>query len=130
MQIGIDWAHFRYGVWLPDAAPEVALSRSQIPALLMAGTADNNVPMHHAQELESACGSRCALWIVPGAGHGGISTVTGAAFGQRVLQWFEQHDPSGAAPPFQRAHEDARGSGPGTAGLAWARGRKLFHMTQ
>ena len=135
VQVGIHWAHFRYGVWLPDAAPEVALSHSQVPALLMAGTADNNVPMHHAEELQSTCGSRCSLWIVPGAGHGGISTIMGPEFGRRIFAWFQAHDSSAGMPAWQRAHNEVRGPEAhgdafGTAGLAWARGRKLFHMTQ
>ena len=116
VQVAIDWAHFRYGVWLPDAAPEAAITRSQAPVLLMTGTADNNIPMHHAQDLERACGGRCALWVVPGAGHGGISSLTGAEFGHRILVWFETHDEPGATPVLQYVHGDGlpgRGLGVG-----------------
>lgn len=96
VQVAISWTHLRYGVWLPDAAPAAAIAHSTVPVLLMTGTADDNIPMHHAQELERTCGAgRCALWVVTGAGHGGISTVTGAEFGHRILQWFEAHDPAG-----------------------------------
>ena len=92
VQTAIDWAHLRYKVWLPDAAPATAIARSAVPVLLMTGTADSNVPMHHAEDLERICGSRCALWVVPGADHGGISTRTGAEFGRRILSWFQTHD--------------------------------------
>lgn len=104
VQVAIDWAHLRYRIWLPDAAPKVAVAQSKVPVLLMTGTADNNIPMHHAQELERVCGERCALWVVPGAGHGGISSVTGAEFGHRILVWFMTHDQAGAWPvlPYAR----------------------------
>lgn len=103
VRTAIDWAHLRYRVWLPDAAPASAIARSQVPVLLMTGTADQNVPMHHAQDLEQICGSRCALWIVPGADHGGISSKMGAEFGHRILVWFQIHDLAGAKPVLQYA---------------------------
>ncbi len=106
VQTAIDWAHFRYRVWLPDAAPETAIARSQVPVLLMTGTADNNVPMHHAQDLEQICGPRCALWVVSGADHGGISNITGGEFGHRILVWFETHDTPGATPVLPYSHGD------------------------
>ncbi len=92
VQVAIHWAHFRYGLWLPDAAPERALRQSHAPILLMTGTADKNIPMHHALDLEKACAGPCALWVVPGAGHGGISAITGGEFGYRILSWFRAHD--------------------------------------
>ncbi len=113
VQTAIDWAHLRYRVWLPDAAPATAIARSQVPVLLMTGTADNNVPMHHAADLERICGSRCALWVVPGADHGGISTRTGAEFGHRILVWFQTHDEPDAKPGLQyAAAAGAQGSKP------------------
>ncbi len=113
VQTAIDWAHFRYRVWLPDAAPVTAIAHSQVPVLLMTGTADDNIPMHHAQDLERACGPRCSLWIVPGADHGGISDRTGAEFGRRILMWFETHDTPGATPvlPYAVSQNNGRGSG-------------------
>ncbi len=108
VRVAIGWAHLRYGVWLPDARPDVAVAHSEVPVLLMTGTADDNIPMHHAQELEAICGSRCALWVVPGAGHGGISGVAGAQFGHRILVWFQTHDTPGAAPVLPYAHGDTK----------------------
>lgn len=103
VQVAIDWAHLRYGVWLPDASPIQAITRSQVPVLLMTGTADVSIPLHNAADIEQACGPRCALWVVPGAGHGGISTVTGAEFGHRILVWFQTHDQPGATPVLRYA---------------------------
>ncbi|MBE7158393.1 MAG: alpha/beta hydrolase [Rhodospirillales bacterium] len=106
VQTAIEWAHFRYRVWLPDAAPASAIAHSSVPVLLMTGTADRNVPMHHAEDLEKICGSRCALWVVPGADHGGISTKTGAEFGHRILVWYQTHDLPGATPVLEYANAD------------------------
>ena len=91
LEVAIAYARLRYGIYLPDASPRAAVERSTTPTLLIAGTADENIPMHHAQELEAACASHCALWIVPGAGHGDASTVAHAEFEQRVLDWFSAH---------------------------------------
>ena len=106
VRVALDWANLRYRVWLPDARPDSAVQHSAVPVLLMTGTADDNVPMHHAKELEAACGSRCALWVVPGASHGGISTIRGSEFGHRILVWFQTHDAPGATPVLPYAHGD------------------------
>jgi alpha-beta hydrolase superfamily lysophospholipase len=92
IEAAILWARVRYGVWLTDANPKDALEHSQVPALLIAGTADRNIPMHNAEELEKACGARCELWIVPGADHGGASSVAHEEFERRVVEWFAAHD--------------------------------------
>ena len=85
------YARLRYGIWLPDASPREAIEHSRVPALLIAGTADRTIPMHHAQELQQACSTRCSLWIVPDADHGGASSVAHAEFEQRVVGWFASH---------------------------------------
>ena len=87
----VGYTRLRYSIWLPDASPMEAIKRSHVPVLLIAGTADQNIPMHHAQELERACGARCSLWIVPGADHGGASSVAHAEFARRVVGWFQSH---------------------------------------
>jgi pimeloyl-ACP methyl ester carboxylesterase len=92
VETAIWYAHFRYGVYLPDAAPSDAVQRSLVPTLLIAGAADRDIPMHHAQELQKLCGNHCSLWIVPGAGHGGAATISPALFKWQVIQWFQKHD--------------------------------------
>jgi fermentation-respiration switch protein FrsA (DUF1100 family) len=94
IEVAIAYSRIRYGIYLPDANPEAAVEHSTVPSLLIAGTADNNIPMHHAQELERVCPTHCALWIVPGADHGGASTVAYHEFERRILDWFQAHDES------------------------------------
>jgi len=90
--IAIDYTKLRYGIYLPDADPKAAVEQSSTPALLIADAEDHNIPVHHAEELEAACASHCTLWIVPGADHGGASTVAHLEFEQRVVNWFDSHD--------------------------------------
>ena len=91
LEIAIGYSRVRYGVYLPDASPEAAVELSHVPTLLIAGTLDQNIPPHHAEELERICASHCALWLVPGADHGGASSVAPAEFHRRILDWFQNH---------------------------------------
>jgi hypothetical protein len=92
IEVAILYTRLRYGIRLTDASPHSAVEESKTPTLLIAGTADNNIPMHHAVELYRDCASHCVLWIVKGADHGGASTVAPVEFRTRILQWFQQHD--------------------------------------
>jgi fermentation-respiration switch protein FrsA (DUF1100 family) len=92
IEVALLYARLRNGVNLLDADPEAAVEQSQVPTLLIAGTADTNIPMRHAVELESVCASHCTLWIVPGADHGGATVVAHQEFEQRVVGWFAEHD--------------------------------------
>ncbi len=98
IEVAILYARVRYGVWLPQADPMEAVERSRVPALLIAGTQDLNIPMHHAEELQRACLSHCEFWVVQGADHGGASSVAGKDFDRRVLEWFAEHDISDSRP--------------------------------
>jgi fermentation-respiration switch protein FrsA (DUF1100 family) len=92
VETAIAYTRLRYGIYLPNAAPRKAVEASHVPTLLIAGTADRQIPMHHAEELQQSCPGHCVLWIVPGADHGGASTVAPALFQGRVIDWFQEHD--------------------------------------
>jgi pimeloyl-ACP methyl ester carboxylesterase len=92
IEVAIAYTKLRYGVYLPDAEPKSAVERSSVPSLLIAGTADKDIPMTNAKELEVKCVDHCALWIVPGADHGGAAVVDKRGFDSRVLAWFAEHD--------------------------------------
>lgn len=91
VEVAIAYSRVRYGIYLPDAEPKAAVESSRVPTLLIAGTADKNIPPHNAQELEAACPSHCSLWMVNGADHGGASSVAPAEFQRRILDWFQSH---------------------------------------
>lgn len=50
------------------------------PVLLLHGTADTVIPHWHSEVLFAAANEPKRLWIVPGAGHGGIETTLGDRF--------------------------------------------------
>ena len=95
IEVAILYAGARYDVNLPMAEPKSAVEVSRVPTLLIAGTEDRNIPPHHAEELEAVCASHCALWMVPGANHGGASAVAPAEFWKRVGGWFQEHGEAG-----------------------------------
>lgn len=95
IEVAIAYARLRYGVALLKADPEEAVMHSHVPVLLIAGTADRNILMSNARDLEAHCSDHCSLWIVPGADHEGASIAAPTEFQQRILNWFAQHrDPA------------------------------------
>lgn len=92
IEVAIAYTRLRYGVYLPEASPEEAVKTSRVPMLLIAGTADRNILMRNAEELQSVCSNHCELWIVQGADHGGAPATAGPEFDRRVLSWFAGHD--------------------------------------
>lgn len=92
IEIALAYACVRYHIDLAQADPEAAMEHSKVPSLLIAGTADHNIPMRHSAELMRTSGSHASLWIVPGADHGGAVTVAGPEFERRILDWFRQHN--------------------------------------
>jgi alpha-beta hydrolase superfamily lysophospholipase len=86
------YADVRFHVDLTGASPLAAIRQSRVPTLLICGTADDNIPMRHSQELFRAGASHSELWIVQGARHTGAANVNPAEFERRVVGWFEQHN--------------------------------------
>jgi fermentation-respiration switch protein FrsA (DUF1100 family) len=95
IEVAFLWTRMKYHVDLPNASPVRAVQHSRVPVLLIAGTRDENIRMHNALEIQQACGTRCALWIVEGADHGTAATVAPEEFHARVVHWFAIHDTSG-----------------------------------
>ena len=91
LEIAYLYPRLRYGVNLLDADNRFAVQHSTVPTLLISGTEDHTIPMHHAQELQAECPTHCILWIVQGADHGGASTVAQGDFERRILDWFGAH---------------------------------------
>lgn len=85
------YTRLRYGVNLADAQPRRALSTTKVPVLLIGDEADRNIPPRHTGLLMRSANSNDAVWLVPGAGHGGASTVAPTEFQTRVLGWFQSH---------------------------------------
>ena len=67
LEAAILYTRLRYGIYLPNADDKAAVEHASTPTLLIAGTKDLNIPMHHAQELQQACPAHCTLWDRPPA---------------------------------------------------------------
>jgi uncharacterized protein len=91
-ELALLYGILRFHVDLAAASPLRAIRESQVPTLLICGTADTNIPMRHSVELFQAGASHSQLWIVEGAEHTGAAKVDPAEFERRVLGWFEQHN--------------------------------------
>jgi len=63
------YARLRYGLNLDQVSPERKLAASHVPALLIAGLADKNIPPRHSERIARLSGQRSELWLVPGADH-------------------------------------------------------------
>jgi len=85
------YARLRYGLRFDDASPERRLADSHVPALLISGLADNNIPTRHSERIMQFAGANSELWRVPGAGHTAAVSVDKAEFEHRVLGWFASH---------------------------------------
>lgn len=91
-ELALAWVDAVDHVNLARASPLAAIRQSQVPTLLIAGTADDNIPMRHSQQLARAGASRAELWIVNGAEHTGAASAAPAEFERRVTAWFATHD--------------------------------------
>jgi alpha-beta hydrolase superfamily lysophospholipase len=90
-ELAIAYVDLRYRVNLAEANPLQAIRASRVPTLLICGTADDNIPMRHSQQLYRAGAWHAQLWIVTGAEHTGASAVDPSAFERRVVGWFALH---------------------------------------
>jgi hypothetical protein len=91
-EIGLLYAHQRYGVDLLRANPVDAVRSSAIPVLLIHGEEDINILPRHSLLLAQADPDHAELWLVPGAGHCGAVAVATDEFWSRVLSFFAEHN--------------------------------------
>jgi uncharacterized protein len=85
------YARLRYGLDFDQASPEGKLAASHVPALLIAGLDDRNIPARHSIQIVKLAGVQTQLWLVAGAGHTSAASVDSAAFERRVIGWFAAH---------------------------------------
>lgn len=91
------------GVNLASASPEQSVAATQVPILLIHGSADHNIPPHQSEMVRDRNPARVVLWEVPRAGHCGAVNAAYDEFNNRVLGWFTSHD-------YNAAHVAYRGN--------------------
>jgi uncharacterized protein len=85
------YSNLRYHVDLRQSSPKSCVTSNHVPLLLIAGTADRNIPERHAKELMDVAASHAELWEVQGADHGGAVNVDQTLFRSKVIGWFANH---------------------------------------
>jgi pimeloyl-ACP methyl ester carboxylesterase len=93
--IGILYARWKYGVDLAQSSPERALRDSDVPAMLIHGLRDTNLPPRHAEmivALNAGRNPKLVVWEPGQAGHCGAAQAEPFAYQRRVIGWFHDHD--------------------------------------
>jgi pimeloyl-ACP methyl ester carboxylesterase len=62
---------------------------TQVPILLIHGTADTNVPPRHSRALHALNPQATELWEVPGARHVGSLAAQPEAYERKVVGWLK-----------------------------------------
>jgi fermentation-respiration switch protein FrsA (DUF1100 family) len=71
-------------------SPAPAVGRiAPVPLLLIHGTADEVIPVHHSERLFAAAGEPKTLWLIPDGHHADAMFRDGKAHRQRLLAWLD-----------------------------------------
>jgi uncharacterized protein len=91
VQTGFLYAEVRHGLDLHDASPLEAIRATKVPILMIHGTADDNIPYRHSEQLHAANPAAITLWLVPGARHVNALGADPQLYMRRVTDWFANH---------------------------------------
>jgi pimeloyl-ACP methyl ester carboxylesterase len=91
VRLGFAYTRIADGLDLRRASPAAVIRTTDVPVLLIHGSADSNIPPHHSVELHALNPSSTRLWIVPGAGHVASLTTTPQIYARTVVAWFHAH---------------------------------------
>jgi len=90
-EVGFIYVRLRYGLDMDSASPKKAVAASKVPALLIHGLSDHNIPSYNSEDIRAANPSGVILWLVPRADHCGAHSVATEEFDRRILSWFSDH---------------------------------------
>jgi pimeloyl-ACP methyl ester carboxylesterase len=85
---GLLFVRLRYGIDLGTASPEAAITHSNVPVLLIHGTADTSILPYHSQRLAQRRAAWTGLWLVNGVEHSAVMGRHPEEFERRVCEWF------------------------------------------
>jgi uncharacterized protein len=77
------------GANLFEMNPETDIAQIHVPVLIMHGTIDGTIPVAHGERLYAAANEPKELWLVEGAGHGGLIYTDPQGFAAHVLPFLE-----------------------------------------
>jgi fermentation-respiration switch protein FrsA (DUF1100 family) len=102
IEFGMIYARSKYKVNLEEASPMAALRNSSVPALLIAGLADDNIPIRHSRMIHER-NPGVVLWEVPGVGHGSAISDARADYERHVIEFVNSADGPRQIPKFPMA---------------------------
>ena len=73
------------------APVKVIAAIAPTPVLIIAGEGDKLIPADNGRRLYEAAKEPKALWMIPGADHGGTLAAAGSAYEKRVGEFFDKH---------------------------------------
>jgi hypothetical protein len=88
--IALAYTRHKYGLDFSKANPADAAATSDVPVLLIAGTADVDILPHHSKEL-AHIDPHAELWMIEGAAHGGAWGANPELFERKVTGFFAAH---------------------------------------
>jgi uncharacterized protein len=81
----------RHGYRFRDARPiDVVAQIAPRPLLLIHGTEDSVIPVHHGREMFAAAGAPKQLWICEGVDHCGAYFFDRVTYVERVIDFFDR----------------------------------------
>ncbi len=86
IEFGMLYARAKYQINLEQASPAAALQASSVPVLLIAGLADDNIPIRHSRMIHEQ-NPGVILWEVPGVGHGSAISDARADYERHVMEF-------------------------------------------
>lgn len=95
IHLGFFYTRLRYGLDMWQASPVAAIRTTAIPILLIHGTLDTNIPLHHSLELYTLNPAATRLWEIQGAEHVAGLATDPELYAKTVVSWFVSH----AGPP-------------------------------
>jgi len=92
VQTGLLYARIVYGLDLRQASPANAIRTTNVPILLIHGTADDHIPPSESETLHALNPRSTTLWLVPGAEHIASVSTNPREYVRRVTEWFTTHE--------------------------------------
>jgi pimeloyl-ACP methyl ester carboxylesterase len=86
IEFGMIYARSKYKVNMEEASPMTALRNSSVPVLLIAGLADDNIPIRHSRMIHEL-NPGVILWEVPGVGHGSAISDAPEDYERHVMEF-------------------------------------------
>lgn len=86
VEFGMMHARSKYKVNLEEALPMAALRNNTVPVLLIAGLADDNIPVRHSRMIKEQ-NPAVILWEAPGVGHGSAISDARIEYERRVMEF-------------------------------------------